>query len=217
MDAGLKLVRSGSRRAPTPRAPQRGVVLFIALIVMVAMALAGLALVRAVDTNVIVAGNIGFKQGATVAGDQGLEAGRAWLLTNASTLSNDQLVANTSAYYSNWQYTADLTGNDPAKTDFDWNNNSVEVTPNDGAGNRVRYVIHRLCATSNTTSSSTTCVKVSSTGGAAAPSGEYGGRFGYQGGGSSAFNLTKTNVYYRITVRIDGPRKTSSYVQALMY
>jgi Tfp pilus assembly protein PilX len=217
MDAGLKLARSGPRRRPAPRAHQRGVVLFIALIVMVAMALAGLALVRAVDTNVIVAGNIGFKQGATTAGDQGLEAGRTWLLANASTLSDDQVVANTSAYYSNWQDTVDLTGNDPAKADFDWTNNAIQVTADDGAGNRVRYVIHRLCAASNTTPASTTCVKVSSTGGAAAPSGEYGGRFGYQGGGSSSFNLTKTNVYYRITVRVDGPRKTSSYVQALMY
>lgn len=198
---------------------QRGVILFIALIVIVAMALAGLALVRSVDTNVIVAGNIAFKQAATNAGDEGLEAARTWLLANKSTLSDDQMAPPASAYWSNWQATADLTGNDSSKADYDWNSNSLEVTAGDTAGNRVRYVIHRMCADSNKTSSSTTCVKVSSTTtGALASGGEYSGRRGYEGGGSSSgFSLTATTVYYRITVRVDGPRNTTSYVQALMY
>ena len=43
---------------------QRGVVLFIALIVMVAMSLAAIALFRSVDTANLVAGNQAFKQGA---------------------------------------------------------------------------------------------------------------------------------------------------------
>jgi uncharacterized membrane protein YgcG len=195
------------------------VILFIALIVIVAMALAGLALVRSVDTNVIVAGNIAFKQSATNAGDEGIEAARTWLLANKSTLSDDQMAPPASAYFSNWQATSDLTGNDSAKTDFDWNSNSLEVTAGDTAGNRVRYVIHRMCADSNKTPSSTTCVKVSSTStGALTSGGEYSGRRGYEGGGSSSgFNLTATTVYYRITVRVDGPRNTTSYVQALMY
>lgn len=198
---------------------ERGVILFIALIVIVAMALAGIALVRSVDTNVIVAGNIAFKQAATNAADQGVEAARTWLLANKAALSDDQVVANTSAYYSNWQATLDLTGNDPAKADFDWNANSLQVTPNDGAGNRVRYVIHRMCADSNKTPSSTTCVKVSSTTtGSSSSGGEFSGRRGYEGSGaSSSFTLTSTVVYYRVTVRVDGPRNTTSYVQALMY
>ena len=220
MDA--KLNRQLSRVAG-PRA-QRGVVLFIALIVVVAMALAGLALVRSVDTNVIVAGNIAFKEGATHAADQGVEAARAWLLLNKSTLSDDQVVSGTSAYFSNWQATVDLTGNDSAKTDFDWNGNALQVTADDGAGNRVRYVIHRMCANSNVTPSSTTCVKVASTtpGGGSSSGGDYSGRRGYEGGGNSGgggggFSLSGTTVYYRITVRVDGPRNTASYVQAMMY
>jgi Tfp pilus assembly protein PilX len=201
---------------------QRGVVLFIALIVIVAMALAGLALIRSVDTNVIVAGNIAFKQAATNSAEQGLEAARAWLVANKSTLSDDQVAPTATpptAYFSNWQNTADLTGNDPNKGDFDWASNSVLVTPGDSAGNKVRYVIHRLCADSNKTPSSTSCVKVSSTsGGTASGGGEYVGRRGYEGGGaSSGFNLTTSIVYYRVTVRVDGPRNTRAYVQALMY
>src|SRR4051794_33864237 len=48
---------------------QQGVVLLIALIVLVAMTLAGIGLVRSVDTGNMVAGNLAFKQGATLAGD----------------------------------------------------------------------------------------------------------------------------------------------------
>lgn len=201
---------------------QRGVVLFVALIVIVAMALAGLALVRSVDTNVIVAGNIAFKQGATNAADQGLEVARTWLLNNKSTLSDDQAVGT--SYIANWQSTVDLTGNDPSKTDFDWNANGYEVTANDGAGNRVRYVIHRMCADSNKTPSATTCVTVASTSGAgSSKSGQYSGRRGYEdgggagGGGGFGTGLGGGTVYYRITVRVDGPRNTVSYVQGLMY
>jgi hypothetical protein len=186
------------------------------------MALAGLALIRSVDTNVIVAGNIAFRQSATNSAEQGLEAARAWLVTNKSTLSDDQVAPTAtppSAYFSNWQNTADLTGNDSTKGDFDWANNSVQVTAADTAGNRIRYVIHRLCADSNKTPSSTSCVKVSSTtAGGGATGGEYVGRRGYEGGGaSSGFNLSTSIVYYRVTVRVDGPRNTRSYVQALMY
>jgi type IV pilus assembly protein PilX len=213
MDAGL----TPSLRA---RRAQQGVVLIIALIVLVALALAGIALVRSVDTGVIVAGNLAFKQSATNAGDQGIEAAFKWLTDNKSILDSDNL-SSTSAYFANWQLNADLTGNDPARPDFPWGASSLEVAADDGAGNRVRYVIHRLCAASNVSAASTSCVKVSSTsgGGTAASGGEFGGRRGYEIGGQpgGTFNLTASAVYYRITVRIDGPRNTVSYVQALVY
>ncbi len=206
-------------RALGARRRERGVVLFIALIVMVAMALAGLGLIRAVDTGVIVAGNLAFKQGATTAGDQGLEAARTWLNANAAVLNSDNVSPGAAAYFANWQTNVDLTATDPLKPDFDWNANGLQVTADDGAGNRLRYVIHRLCAQSNIAPASTTCVKVSSaSGGGGASGGEYGGRRGYEAGGSAGgFNLSTTQVFYRVTVRIDAPRNTVSYIQALMY
>ena len=210
-----------TRCLPSPRR-NRGVVLFIALIVLVALALAGLALVRSVDTGVIVAGNLAFKQSATNAGDIGIEAARTWLNTNSGVLNSDNVLAGSAAYFANWQTNIDLTGTDPSKTDFDWNTNALQVTADDGAGNRVRYVVHRLCEASNTAPSSTTCVKVSSTStGGGTTGGEFSGRRGYEVGGAagsgSPFNLAASAVYYRITVRVDGPRNTVSYVQALMY
>jgi len=52
---------------------QRGVVLFFALIALVVMSLAAVALIRSVDTNTLIAGNLAFKQAATSSGDSGLE------------------------------------------------------------------------------------------------------------------------------------------------
>ena len=51
-----------ARCTPAPRDNQRGVVLFIALIVMVAMSLAAIALIRSVDTTTTVIGNLAFRQ-----------------------------------------------------------------------------------------------------------------------------------------------------------
>ena len=58
-----------NRIARVSRRAQRGVILFVALIVLVAMSLTGIALIRSVDTNVLVAGNLAFRQGATAAAD----------------------------------------------------------------------------------------------------------------------------------------------------
>ena len=49
--------------------------LLAALIVLVAMSLAGLALMRGVDTGTLIASNLAFKQSATAAGDLGVVAG----------------------------------------------------------------------------------------------------------------------------------------------
>ncbi len=54
---------------------QRGAVLLIALIVLVAMTLAGIAMMRSVDTGILVSGNMAFRQSATLAADAGINSG----------------------------------------------------------------------------------------------------------------------------------------------
>jgi type IV pilus assembly protein PilX len=60
------------RPRPSPRS-QNGVVLFVALIAMVILALAGVALMRAVDTSAGVAGNLAFRQSSYPAVNQAIE------------------------------------------------------------------------------------------------------------------------------------------------
>lgn len=182
-----------------PRHAQRGVVLFIALVVLVAMTLAGIALSRSVTTGILIAGNLAFQEAATSSGDAGIEAGRAWLTAqSADTLQNDQIPG----YIANWQ-----TSFDPAT--FDWTNQAVTVGT-DSAGNTIAYVVHRLCQNSGQSVNAPTqqCVTLSSAGGSSTKA----------GGSYGAVPLSGSlQVYYRVTARVSGPRNTTSYVQSVMY
>jgi len=179
------------------RKAQDGVVLFIALIVLVAMTLAGIAVMRSVDTNVLIAGNLAFRNAALSAADAGIEVARQWLTAQtAGGLTNDQVPG----YYANWQDTFN-----PAT--FDWSANAALVGT-DGNGNQIRYVVHRMCAESAKTVDGTDCFKVSSS---STGSTKGGGSYGVTPLSGTA------QPYYRITTRVDGPHNTVGYVQAFIY
>ena len=182
------------------RAAERGVVLFIALIVMVAMTLTGLALSNSVTTGVLVAGNLAFQRGATSSADAGLEAARAWLSAqDGDTLRVD---GTTNGYVASWATTFN-------PSTYNWSGNAVTVGT-DGANNTVQYVIHRLCSTSGLTANAPTqsCVTLQLTG---ASSSKGGGSYG------DTHLSGSTSVYYRVTVRVSGPRNTVSFVQMVEY
>lgn len=176
---------------------QRGVVLFIALIVLVAMSLAGIGMVRSVDTGNLISGNLAFKQATLNASDLGIETGFQWLLTQAGTTALDANIP-ASGYYAN------PPANDATMdwTDIaNWGGSVVLAT--DAAGNTTRYIIHRLCPGVGTVTSQVCAISTTS---------------GTAGGGSSSVGstvFTSTNsVYYRIMARVDGPRNTSSITEA---
>lgn len=189
---------------------EQGVVLFIALIVLVAMSLAGIALMRSVDTGILIAGNLGFRQNATHVGDLGIEKARSWLITNSASLNNDQpAVSDGTGYWATMQSGLDLLGNDPAKVDYDWSTGVGVTTPAPPAGYAVRYVINRLCASSGAPSD-TGCVKSADTASSAS------GTKGAAVYGSYAISAS-TSALYRVTVKVTGPRNSVSYVQAVVY
>lgn len=198
-----------------PRARQQGVVLFIALIVLVAMSLAGIAMMRSVTTGALIANNLAFKQSATLSADAGIEAARTWLMNNSGVLNWDNpSVTGGSAYFGNWALPDTQFAEDPSKSSFNWSNAVTVGT--DGAGNTVQYVIQRLCplsgANPGTDPTAQQCISVSTSGGGSAASGTKGAA-GYGG-----YALTvPANAVYRVTVRVSGPRNTTSYVQATVY
>ena len=199
------------RRRPV-QARQRGVVLFIALIILVAMSLAGIALMRSVDTGTLIAGNLAFRQNTVQVADLGVEAARSWLLGQASaTLYNDR---PGNAYFATWQENLDLLGNDAANADYDWGTSaSVTAAPYaPPTGYSIQYVIHRLCASSgDPTGGSAECIKLG--GGAGTTASGTKGAAAY---GSYPISVA-TNAAYRVTVRVSGPRNALSYVQVTMY
>ena len=86
---------------------QDGVVLFVALIVLIIMTLAGLALLRQMGAGTSIAGNIAFKENATSVADRGTEFANAWLVANYAITASDS-IAN--GYISNWGTSVDPIG-----------------------------------------------------------------------------------------------------------
>lgn len=212
---------------------QQGVILFIALVVLVFMSLAGVALMRSIDVGGDIAGNFATKQASLAASDRGLEQARSWLETNqGGAVTNQTLRTDVAASGYRATRRLDAGGNDINFFDAaTWTNAPVAKMPgvateSDTFGNRVQYLIDRQCKTTgslgqqtdnlngNTAGNynqclNTTPVSNTSTGGCG--SGEDCGLSGGSGAGSPPL-LT----YYRIVVRTVGPRNSVSYVQALI-
>jgi Tfp pilus assembly protein PilX len=198
-----------------PRARREGgVVLLIALIVLVAMTLAGIGMLRSIDTGTLVAGNIGFRQATVASADSGVEQARAWLMANITSLNADNTALG---YYSTRQDSLDITGNSSAGgTDgVDWGGSdpsqpvkAFNAGDLDGSGNQVFYLIHRLCSIpGGVNDPGQSCATTSISGiGSTQDAPDYSGYA----------LLVRNQVYYRITARVNGPKNTVSYVQAVV-
>lgn len=186
---------------------QRGAVLLMALIAMVALTLAGLAMVRAVDTGNLISGNMAFRQAAMQQSDVGIEA--AFLaLPGIVNSSKDANIAN--QYYALRQ-AVDSTG---VPTAVNWANvacrdNANTVVTCTGLDYQVKYVIDRLCDAQ--TAGSTTVTDVQQYCFVDVGAGKTGSKGAFQAVFSSASAL-----YYRVTVQVTGPRNTVAYVQAIV-
>ncbi|SFP46472.1 hypothetical protein SAMN05216567_106273 [Variovorax sp. OK605] len=190
-------MRTSGARGQSRTGKQRGVVLIIALVVLVVMTISGLLMFRTTSTGVEIAGNVGFKQNATSLADLGTEAGFKWVYDQRTTPNVLNADIPDAAYFATWDDAFN-------PMTFDWST-AKEATADDGTGNRVRYVIHRLCALPGPPSDTTQkCVIPQSTTG-----------LGTGGGIGGGFSRPKS-PYYRITARVDGVRGAVSYTQVIM-
>jgi type IV pilus assembly protein PilX len=186
---------------------QRGTFVFMALIVLVVIMIASAGLMRSVGSGVFLSGNMAFRQAATFGADAGIEAARNLLITRGGQTGSD-VIATDTAYYSS-------TSAAFSPTTFNWGlafkvNNGVP----DPAGNVVHYVIHRLCLrdgvlfSPNDTATGQQCATGEGAGGglSTATAMQYGNG-ALVGPGAR---------YFRVTVRVVGPRSTVSFVQATL-
>jgi len=192
----------------------------IALIVLVIMSLGGLALIRSMDTSNLIAGNMAFQQAATHSADAGVEAAVAWLETN-NTVAGALNTSNANMGYSasTPNITATQTGeafwNSLSPSGICWIplvGGACSTAPGvpDASGNTMAFMIQRLCSGTGAPASSG-CAIVPNSGVAA------GANLGNNEGSNEEIIVptnTGTAVYYRITVRVNGPRNTASFVQA---
>lgn len=196
------------RSAPRLASRQRGVMLIIALIVLVAMTMAGIAMMRSVDTATIVAGNIAYKQSTISGADQGLQAAYFWLGSNAT---------GTTLYTNNPGngYVSNVPGLEP-----DWMNNGswadsfvLNSGNPDAYGNVISYLIHRMCPVPNCAPGST-CLGNDNVCGTTPDSTLISGE---------GIDMSKANpftkppmIHYRITARAVGPRNSTTIVQSMV-
>jgi type IV pilus assembly protein PilX len=195
---------------------QRGVALFVALIAMVLLSIAGIALVRSVDTTSGVAGNIAFRMGSTGPVNDAIEIAIDRLFRSKTILTYQHDVAN--GYYALLQ-AGEKPNGIPAVLAGDYATMSSNYS---GAGlpaavvdantkMEVRYVIERLCKDPGTAGPwaptiaicDTLPPKVSGAGTDNKPAGK---------------TLTLPAIpNYRVTVRVDLPNSsTTSIAQAIL-
>lgn len=191
---------------------QGGVILVITLVVLGAMTLAAIALMRSADTGSLIVGNLAFQQSVTHSADLGLEAATEWLEAAKNNNPASLYASNTPLGYS-------AVGQDPSsgqswdafwKSVLTGNAHNPVALAQDAAGNTVAYFIQRLCYGVNAEGNAPTVA------GAGCSFPASGSSSGCGQGVGDVCPKTSSQVYYRITVRIDGPRGTLNYVQAIV-
>jgi Tfp pilus assembly protein PilX len=190
------------------RRDQRGTVLIIALIVLVAMTLAGIATMRSVDTATLLAGNIGLRQATSNAADQGIQTAAAWLVANLGvTLDNDNFAVG---------YHSSVAVSEPDWSDSsNWTGAFTLNSGNpDAGGNVVTFLIHRMCSVPNC-GSAATCAGGTNTCASTLSSASLS-QSGMDQTRPTDTHTTAPAIHYRITAKAVGPRNSVSIVQTLV-
>ena len=176
--------------------------MWVAVIVLIIMSLAGLSMLRQMGGGISIAGNVAFKQNATSTADAGSEAGRRRILDMTAVARLGDSAAD--GYYATWG-----ANNDPAT--FDWAGHSVAVTLDDvTTNNAVRFIIHRLCRLPGEIDiPNQVCSDFEDSDGGS----KSGFQSTYNPGAPSSVSF---RPYYRVTTRVVGPRNTLSYTQVIL-
>ena len=214
---------------------QRGLVLFFALVALVVMSLAGMALIRSVDTSTLIAGNLAFRRAATASGDTGVEAAVAWLqatqagnagttpLQNAAHVFNQTSLDTRPGYHASVDQAIDLfadatwAGNNSVRLTWDAAGNVIYdgtgASSTDTSGNRIAYIIQRMCRTPGVTIPSAGCLF------SGALEDGQGKQIPLPQNVCTGASCPSTgqSPQLRITVRSVGPKSTVAYIQAYVF
>lgn len=178
------------------RGSARGVALPVMLIVLAIMLVSGAYLLKSSNSNTLTTSNLAYQTTLTRANDLALMQGAEWL---SDTWKNNKVLLDKNIEASG--YVATLRSEDTVRSANFWA--GKRTIQDDGKGNTIEYVIHRLCSaqvswndpdnhcmttTPNSTTAGTTLAL-----GASMASG-------------SAQYATNPQLHFIITARINGPR-----------
>jgi Tfp pilus assembly protein PilX len=203
----LTMTRNPARRRSFSRglpARQEGVVLAIALIVLIAMTLSALTLIRSVNLTNLVAGNLAFRESAALSAERSTE--RALQLLDEGNLNQSK--PGYRAKREDPSLDAEIDAGlwsafwDRVIEPSEGARQSIRI-PVDVGGNRVSYVIHRLCMKEGVPALAN-CYKPPLV------------------NDRNSQNIgdpplpTESQVFYRITSKVTGPRNTVVYTQTII-
>lgn len=210
---------------------QVGIVLFFALLALAVMSIAAVALIRSVDTNALLSGNMVFRQSASATSSVALE-GVTQSITQNISLVNSVRHFPGQGYYANcsmFDAQPNLSVCDGARlTTMAWDDTNSRLVPDqmdgnaeirngiDRQGNQIRYVIERMCNfnqaeinAGNAVMDAARCLMAS------AAACEPPSNGGTQGEDPPCPNQA-TSPIYRLTLRISGPKNTLTYMQSFI-
>jgi hypothetical protein len=196
------------------------------MMALVILGFGALALTRSVDTGTLIMGNLGFRQDAVVASSSGAEQAMTWLAANqgAKLDAND----TTRGYYASVIDELDPSGTRTSTAKplpiVNWDDNCLglpeaayksckNIVPYSGAavnGNKVMWVIQRMCDAPVAPSPANRCVRP-----ATLSTSTTRDRSELQPGGRLTSGLA--SPFYRIIVRVEGPRNTVSYTESIVH
>jgi type IV pilus assembly protein PilX len=221
-------------RRPTGRiaSAQRGMTLIFALITMLALSLAAVALIRAVDTGTGVLGNLGFKRDALLATDTAMRTAIGWVQTRAGKVELDTDSPAGIGYFASYFDRLDAIGHstDPQRTAIDWDGDGCAAAKSNGVAVaaciqpsasfdvrngaiKARYVVERLCSQPGnmTTVTGMVCAKPMSV----TETVSVRGKIDYNT--LPPPGLQSLQQFFRITVRTEGARNATSLTETIVH
>lgn len=236
VESELAMLKTNTNFNIVRRAKQQGVVLFIAMIALVVMSLAAVALIRSVDTNSLITGNLSFKQTSITSASYAIEGFTQFLATKSFDNEDDAAYSavddRTNGYYASCNN--NVTQSAPANicdgarltNAATWKAGVTSKLPElaslsspgkDAYGNTIEYIVERMCTTAGMSvkkidqdmDPTTACLKV-----IREPEGfSLNVKTMPLAGGIKPY----ANIpIYRITVKVTGPKNTTSFVQAFI-
>lgn len=201
-------------------AGQKGVVLIMTLVILVIITMSSMAMMLSMRAGISASGNIAFRQAAVKVADVALEDAFVWIGNNAddATLETDHLGGGLAYYAVENRADSDCTRGGvttfmPQTYDFAKAGCATKRAAS-VAGYELYYVVHRMAAGNGACGDAgVLCLAPISASTTTTGTGDSQDAEGAQFSGSAG---SKT-VYYRITVKVSGPRRNNRFVQSFVY
>lgn len=202
-----------ARSPVSARRAQRGAVLLFAMIALVVLLIGTVALMRSMNTSMFTAGNFGFKRDLTNQGERAMATVLDLVQTGALGNDGARQANATASNYSASVLAANAQGV-PLALLTDAAFAAVGVSGNDIAladmGVTVRYVVDRLCVAAGPATQDG-CTLAGNVMPAGSSSSEL---LRAEDGSSGGVGAVVPQVVYRVSIRVDGPRRTQSFFQS---